>query len=144
MPQEKAKKERDAAVAELQKHRKAIQDLEKVRETRHAIKTFTVEALGEGISNAGGATCRVRRFVVLDRMARLGAGLSPGQKNDWAWFKEKWDQAMVAEHKAKWGSVFAGWVQGVLDNENNNAFSVFVYNETVRCFSGDAGLALPP
>ena len=74
MPQKKAKKERDAAVAELQKHRKAIQDLEKVRETRHAIKTFTEEALGEGISNAGGAKCRARRFEVLDRMARLGVG----------------------------------------------------------------------
>ena len=139
----KAKHERDAAVAELMKHKKAIQDFENLRETKHAMKTFTEETLGQGSSNAGGAKCRTRRFEVLDRMARLGAGLSPGQKNDWAWFKDKWDLTMVTEHKANWGSVFAGWMQGVLEDENNNAFSVFVYNETSRIFKDCVALHVP-
>ena len=51
----------------------------------------------------GGGLARKRRFEVLDRMARSGAGLSVHQKNDWAWFKEEWDQKMLAELKGDWG-----------------------------------------
>ena len=69
-------------------------------------------------------------------MARVGAGLSPGQRNDWVWFKESWDTAMVAEHKSEWGKKFAEWMQAVLDSGDSNAFSRFVYNETCRIFHG--------
>ena len=139
----KAIADRDAAVAELKRHKSIIQEMESIRACKHAIKTFTVEALGEDSHNAGGAKARTRRFEVLDRLARFRAGLSPGQKNDWQWFKESWDQAMVAEHGKNWGSKFAGWMQQVLDDERSNAFSCFVHTETCRVFHGIAALHVP-
>ena len=136
-------KDRDAAVAELKKCRMAIQSLESTRAAAHAIKTFTLESLGQGSPNAGGAKARVRRFEVLDRLSRLKAGLSPGQRNDWAWFKEAWDQAMVNEYKENWATTFSGWMQGILEDERTNAFSVFIYNETCRIFKNTAALHVP-
>ena len=139
----KALSDRDAAVAELRATKRKIQEMESTCASRHAIKTFTLDALGAGSQNAGGAKARNKRFEVLDRLARNNAGLSPGQRNDWPWFKEKWDEAMVKEHKDKWAEVFSGWVQHVLDSERSNAFSTFVYNETCRVLSGSAALHVP-
>ena len=136
-------KDRDAAVAELKKCRMAIQSLESTRAAAHAIKTFTLESLGQGSHNAGGAKAKSRRLEVLDRLARLKAGLSPGQRNDWAWFKEAWDQAMVNEHKENWATTFSGWMQRILEDERTNAFSVFIYNETCRIFKNTAALHVP-
>ena len=70
----------------------------------HAIKTFTLEALGAGSPNAGGVKSRKNRFEVLDRMKGLKAGLSAGQKNDWSWFQSAWDKAMVRRAWTKVGS----------------------------------------
>ena len=118
--------------------------MENIRATKHAIKTFTPEVLGQGSNNAGGAKGKARRFEVLDRLARLKAGLSPGQKNDWQWFKESWGQAMVHHHKSNWGIIFfAGWVQNVLTDNRSNAFSLFVYNETCRVFKDTVALHVP-
>lgn len=139
----KVRGERDTAIADLKRHKKAIQDYENLQETRHAMKTFTVESLGQGSSTAGGAQGRKRRSEVLDRMSRLGSGFSPGQKNDFGWFKDSWDLAMVAQHKSLWGGMFAAWMQGVLVDEGSNAFSVFVYNESCRVFHGAAALHVP-
>ena len=139
----KALADRDAAVAELRNTRRKIQEMESICESRHAIKSFTLEALGEGNGNAGGAKARKNRFEVLDRLARIRAGLSAGQKNDWSWFKEAWDKEMVKEHGANWASLFAKWMQNVLDDESSNAFSKFVYNETCRVFHGTAALQVP-
>ena len=50
---------------------------------------------------------------------------------------------MVVEHKANWATVFAGWMQEVLNSESGNAFSKFVYNETCRIFHGCAALHVP-
>ena len=99
--------------------------------------------MGSGSANAGGAKAKRNRFGVLDRLARIGAGLSAGQKNDWPWFKEAWDKEMVTQHGAKWASLFATWMQNVLDDERSNAFSTFVYNETCRVFHGVAALHVP-
>ena len=99
----KAKAECRASVAELRRNRAELKDFENMRETKHAMKTFTMGALGQGNATAGGPKARKHRFEVLDRMGRIGAGLSPGQQNDWQWFKENWDAAMVAEHHADWG-----------------------------------------
>ena len=82
-------------------------------------------------------------FEVLDRLARMKAGLSEGQKNDWPWFKESWDQAMVTQHGEKWASFFSAWVQTVLEDEHSNAFSLFVYKETCRVFHASAALHIP-
>ena len=97
-----------------------MQEMEGIRATRVAVQTFTPESLGSNSNNAGGAKCRDRRFEVLDRLARYRAGLSPGQKNDWRWFKESWDAAMVTEHGAKWAETFSGWIQEVLDDDRSN------------------------
>ena len=139
----KAIADRDAAVADLKRTRKAIQDMEGTLASKHAIKSFTLEALGTGSPNAGGAKSKKSRFEVLDRLARLNAGLSAGQKNDWQWFKDAWDSQMVTQHKAKWADVFSGWVQGVLNDERSNAFSCFVHSETCRVFAGTAALQVP-
>ena len=120
-----------------------MQDLEATRATRHAVKTFTPESLGKGSDNAGGAKFRERRFEVLERLARYRAGLSPGQKNDWRWFKESWDLAMVNEHGAAWAETFVGWIQEVLDDDSSNAFSLFVHSETKRLFNGAVALHVP-
>ena len=80
---------------------------------------------------------------VLDRIAWLKAGLSAGQRNDWQWFKEAWDKAMVTEHGADWPEQFATWMQQVLTDPRSNAFSIFVYNETCRVFKGAAALQVP-
>ena len=139
----KAIADRTTAVAELRETRRKIHELEDVGACKHAIKSFTLEALGEGDDNAGGKKGRQNRFEVLDRMKRIRAGLSAGQKNDWPWFKEAWDNAMVEQHGADWASVFAKWMQGVLEDEGSNAFSHFVYNETCRVFSGTVALHVP-
>ena len=110
---------------------------------RHAVKNFTPAALGDGSPNAGGTAGRKNRFEVLDRLSRLKAGLSPGQKNDWPWFKESWDQAMVAQYGGAWASTFVGWIESVLEDERSNAFSVFVYKETLRVFHAIVALHVP-
>ena len=139
----KGNAERDAAVADTQALKKKIQDMENIRASRHAIKSYTLDSLGAGIEKAGGKKCRDRRFELLDRVARLGAGLSAAQSNDWQWFKEAWDQEMVAAHGAEWAVMFSGWIQGVLNDERSNAFSVFVNGETSRVFHNTTALHVP-
>ena len=53
---------------------------------------------------------------------------------------------MHEEHGDEWVKLFVGWIQGVLNQIHDgatNAFSIFVCNETARCFSADLGLILP-
>ena len=139
----KAIADRDAAAATLRETKRKIQELEGVGACRHAIKTFTLESLGHGSKDAGGAKARNKRWEVLDRLARIRAGLSPGQSNDWTWFKEAWDKEMANQHGAEWPSVFAKWVQNVMEDERSNAFSTFVHQETCRVFHGTAALNVP-
>ena len=91
-------------------------------------------------------TAKKRRWEVLDRFARLGQGLSPAQMNVFGWFKDAWDARMLQEHGGIWPETFMGWTQRLLgENENGkaNAFSVFVHNETRRCFDGVLALRVP-
>ena len=87
--------DRDAAVAALKRIKKPISEKEAIKACMHAVKTYTLESLGDGTENGGGGKGKRLRWEVLDRMARLKAGLSDGQKNDWAWFKIAWDAKMV-------------------------------------------------
>ena len=114
-----------------------------MRASKHAMKSFTLEWLGADSANAGGAKGKKGRMEVLERLAHLKAGLSCGQKNDWPWFKEAWDQKMLAEHGGEWARVFAGWMENVLEDDRSNAFSLFVYSETLRVFKDSAALHLP-
>ena len=80
---------------------------------------------------------------MLDRTARLGTGLSPTQRNDFAWFKDAWDAKMLAERGDAWPRTFMAWMHKVLsdiDAGSTNAFSVFVQDETRRCFDLDVAL----
>ena len=79
-------------------------------------------------------------------MARIGTSLSASQKNDWIWFKEFWDAAMVKAHGKGWGVCFAGYMQRVMEQHQegvSNAFSQFVYNEACRVFHEVAALHVP-
>ena len=140
---QKAIADRAAAVAELKNTKRKIQEMEGDCACRHAIKTFTLAALGEGSAGAGGAKARDNRFDVLDRLSRIRAGLSPAQRNDWQWFKKAWDQEMVKVHGAGWAPLFARRMQEVLDDERSNAFSTFMFNESCRVFDGMAALHVP-
>ena len=71
---------RNAAVAELKQTKRKLQELESARACKHAVKTFTLDVLGAGSANAGGAKARKNRFEVLDRLSRHQAGLSDAQK----------------------------------------------------------------
>ena len=142
----KVKAELERANEELKKRKREIQEYENLAEAKHAMKTYTVESLGEGSANAGGVQGRKKRLEVLDRMARLGAGLSASQRNDWQWFKEAWDAEMVKTHGKDWAVLFAGYIQELLEKHNEgttNAFSIFVHGEACRVFHDKAALHIP-
>ena len=149
----KIKEQVKAANDLLKKRKLEIMHAESVLEAKYAIKTYSLEDLGQGRSRGIGAAARKRRadarkcrLAVLDRLARLGQGLSPAQRNDFSWWKEEWDAKMLEEHGEDWPAVFAGWVQRVLDDNEAgmvNAFSHFVHAETRRCFDGVPGLRVP-
>ena len=141
-----AKRELEASQALLRKRKAEVLEQEKIMESRHALKTYTIESLGQGCSNAGGAQGRKRRCEVLDRMAKLGSGLSAPQRNDWDWFKYTWDEKMRQEHGSSWGQAFAGMMQKILNDlasESSAAFSLFVHAETKRCLDGLVALQVP-
>ena len=133
-------------------------DAEAVLELRYAAKSFTIEDLGGGGSHKlrrpWGSRQKLRdqshakkqRLELLDRLARIGQGLSAAQRNDFAWFKNAWDARMSEEHGDAWPRVLAGWVQKILDDFDGgtcNAFSVFVRAETLRNFSKTLALQVP-
>ncbi len=132
-------------MSELRKRKAELQEYENLLETRHALKRFSLESLGQGHARGGGAAARRKRFEVMDRVARNGAGLTPAQRNDFGWFKEAWDEAMLNEHKGDWGGTFASYIQNILDDVDSgitNAFSLFVHSETRRCFDSVPALAV--
>ena len=138
--------EAKAATALLKKRKREIEDAEGVLQAKHAIKRYSLEALGKGRKSGGGVVAKKRRWEVLDRLARLGQGLSPAQRNDFTWLKDAWDARMLQEHGGIWPETFMGWTQRLLgENENGkaNAFSVFDHNETRRCFDGALALRVP-
>ena len=142
------KMQKDAADAKrrAEKHKEQLLATENLLETLQSMKRYTPIQLGDGSPAAGGAAARKNRFEVLDRLARLGIGLSAEQKNDWSWFKKEWDDEMVAQHGVSWESTFAAWMQEVLDKiqaESSDAMTQFVYNETLRCFSESFALVVP-
>ena len=142
----KINEEAKAAKARLKKRKREIENAEDVLEAKHAVKQFSLGDLDKGRSRGGGVAAKKRRWEVLDRLARLGQGLPPEHRNDFGRFKEAWDACMLQEHGGSWPETFMGWMQRLLgENEdgNGNAFSVFVHNETRRCFDGVSALRVP-
>ena len=105
----------------LKKRKQELAQIEDVLEAKHAIKTFSLEDLGKGRSRGGPAAARKRRCEVLDRLARLGQGLSAAQRNDFSWWKDAWDAKMLQQHGENWPEVFSGWVQQLLDQNEVGA-----------------------
>ena len=67
-------------------------------EAKRAVKTFSLSDLGEGRPTEGGIDGKKNRAQVLDRLPRLGQGISAAQRNDFMWFKDTWDTKMLEEH----------------------------------------------
>ena len=112
--------------------------LECILETKHAIKRYSPEGLGLGKNNCGGQAAMKLRYEVMDKMAKLGSGLTPAQKNEWAWFREAWYARMREEHAADWGGTFSKWMQKILDGIRggaSNARYTFMHEDTIRIFS---------
>ena len=140
----KLKQQIQEANAKLRSTKQAVLDAEAILEAKHAAKSFTIADLGGGGRSGGHA--KKQRLELLDRLSRIGPGLSAPQRNDFAWFKNAWDAKMSGEHGDAWPHVLAGWVQTVLndfDGGISNAFSVFVRNETIRNFSETLALRVP-
>ena len=138
------KEEAKRHTALLKKRKLELKSAENVLETTGTVKHYSLGELGKG--GGGKVAAKKRRWEILDRLARLGQGLSPAQRNDFGWFKETWDSRMLQEYGDSWPEVFMGWMQQLLgENENGvaNAFSLFVHNETRRCFDGVSALRVP-
>ena len=76
----------------------------------------------------------------------MGSGLAAGQRNNWMFFKETWDERMLHEHKEAWGILFAELMQKVINDSQSgisNAFSLFVERETQRCLAARPVLLCP-
>ena len=120
-----------------------------VKSTLHAkqhLRKFSPEELGKGRKNCGGIAGKKNRLDVLQRMSRLGSGLSSPQALDFNWFCEKWDEAGVEDYGDTWPDTFSTWMQNVLDELDNAvpmAFSTFVYSETRRRLADAVALAVP-
>ena len=115
-------------------------------EAKRAVKAFSLCELGEGRARSGGAEGKRNRGQVLDRLVRLGQGISPAQRNDYAWFKDAWDCTMLAEYGDEWPAVFAGWAQRLVqahEEGDRTAVSKLMHDETLRCFAEEVALTTP-
>ena len=138
----KLRKQIQDANAKLRSTKQSIVDAEAVLEAKHAVRSFAIEDLGGG----GRGNAKKQRLELLDRLSRIGQGLSAPQRNDFVWFKTAWDAKMSEEHGDGWPHVLAGWVQNILNDfevGTCNAFSVFVRAETIRNFSETLALQVP-
>ena len=141
----KLPKESLSAKEQLNTRKKELMSLECILETKHAIKRYSPEGLGLG-NTCGGQAAMKLRYEVIDKMAKLGSGLTPAQKNEWAWFREAWGTRMREEHNTDWGGTFSQWMQHILDDITGgafNAFSTFMHEGTIRIFSKTAMLVMP-
>jgi hypothetical protein len=124
----------------------ALLETEQALEAKRAVKAFTLRDLGVGRTKRGCAEGNKNRAQVLDRLGRLGQGISAAQRNGFLWFKDAWDSKMLTEHGDRWPAVFAGWAQRLLqahEEGDSAAFSVFMNNEARRCFAEEIALVLP-
>ena len=115
--------------------RRKLREAHEMEETLAALKTFTPAMLGDGRARGGGDDCRKRRKEVLQRLAAKGAPFSARGKNDWTWFVAAWGAKTSEEHGAKWGQVFAEWMQNLgesLAAGNANAVADFMASEINR------------
>ena len=133
----KAAAEAKNAQEHLKKVRSQLKEAQDIKATRETLRTFSVDMLGEGKLRGGGAMAKKNRMEVLQRLASH-ATLTPQDRNDWSWFIEEWDRAMLDVHTVHWGSHFAGLVQAVLqdlETGDKAALSKFMRAEIKRVLS---------
>ena len=78
------------------------------------------------------------RLIVLDKISRVGAGMSVQQIHDYPWFKENWDKVNEACYGDNWPDIFSAMMQQLRkegDAGVQDAFSRFMHAETVRCLA---------
>lgn len=124
-----------AESAKLKAEQAKLRNLEDCAAVKTAMATYTPAALGHDVVNWRQAKYRDKRYQVLDKLSKLGQGLSPAQRVDFGWFKEAWDAWGLAQYETEWGVMFASMVQNILTKITagvTNAFSEHVYNETRR------------
>ena len=133
------------ARAQLRAKKRALFETELALEAKRAVKAFSLYELGDGRTRSGGAEGKRNRAQVLDRLARLGQGISPAQRNDYAWLKDAWACKMLAEHGDAWPAVFAGWAQRLeaVQAGDRAAVSKFMHDEAQRCLRGALALVVP-
>ena len=141
----RVEKELQDVKARLKRARKENREAEAVVTAREAVKSYTVEMLGNGKKKGGTAQHHKARLEVLQRV-RLIADLSLDQANDWDYFKVTWDKEMAEAKGEEWGALFAEIVQHVLDElstGNRNALSDFMHQETHRVLGAIPALRVP-
>jgi hypothetical protein len=130
----------------LRGEKRALFETELALEAKRAVKAFSLYELGEGRTRSGGAEGKRNRGQVLDRLVRLGLGISPAQRNDYAWFKDAWGCNMLAERGDDWPAVFAGWAQRLAqahEEGDRTAVSKLTHDETQRCVGEELALVAP-
>jgi len=128
----------------LKAMKRKVQEAEGRVACRHHAKSFTLEMLGKGATAQREKVKAMHaRMELLDRIKDLGSGLSPGQKNDWEWFRGAWDREMAARHGDDWPEVFAGIVQNTIDSEESNALSKLMYAESTRISQNTLAVGVP-
>ena len=126
--------------------KRALFETELALEAKRAVKAFSLYELGEGRTRSGGAEGKRNRAQVLDRLVRLGHGISPAQRNDYAWLKDAWGCNMLAEYGDDWPAVFAGRAQRLVqahEEGDRTPVSMFMHDETQRCLGGKLALVVP-
>ena len=106
----------------------------------------TLFDLGDGRPKGGGTDGKKNRAQVLDRLPRLGQGISAEQRNAFVWFKDNWDRHMLEEHGDQWPAKFASWAQRLVGAHaagDRAAFSVFMHNQSTRCVGDEVALVVP-
>jgi len=132
------KRDATETMSQLKRAKAQLQCAQTILETNEAIKSFSVEMLGNGRARGGGGGFRKSRMEVMDRLSRI-ADLTPVEKNHFNWFKDQWDLHMAHEHNDTWGQKFAEIVQALLEkirDGNQRALADFMFSEHQRCLAG--------
>ena len=110
-----------------------------------AFKCVTAEFVGKGEPVCDLPCFKERRSDILDRLSWLGNGLTPGQRNNFTFFKEEWDSRCAQVFGNAWPDLFLWELNGVLKRMETDpwAFSKFMHKEERDVCSGTKALLVP-
>ena len=101
----------------------------------HGPKQLALEGVGKSCSRDGGVASRKKRFDLLQRLARVGQGLSLEHKNDCNGFEDAWGADMLKQYGAAGLKPSLGWC-----SNSRNALPVCMHAPGRTCFDGEARL----